>query len=128
MSSKYLNIALRTGALAIIVFLVNFALLYFSAKPGNNYHYPLYLTYLFFWVFTLIILSVLTYLSQKNKEQVGYVFLFLTAAKMGVSYFFARPILTETISHTTEKVNFFFVFILFLAIEAYYTVRLLNNN
>lgn len=94
----------------------------------QNFIYSIPLVYLFFFVFTMIILGVLIVIGKKKKEQLGYVFLFLTAAKMGLSYVFIRPILTKTIDDPTEKINFFIVFILFLAIEAYYTARLLNNK
>ena len=95
---------------------------------SQNFIYSLPLVYLFFFVFTIVILGVLLTLGKKKKEQVGYIFLFLTSAKMGLSYLLARPILTKTIDDPTEKINFFIVFILFLAIEAYYTARLLNNK
>jgi hypothetical protein len=79
-------------------------------------------------VFSIVILGVLIKISIKNKEQLGYAFLFFTSAKMAASYFFARPIIRHSAENPTEKVNFFVIFILFLAIEAYYTARLLNNK
>lgn len=98
------------------------------SSATDNFAYPLWLVYLFFFGFTVIILAVLLKISVINKEQIGYAFLFLTALKMAASYFMARPVLTKTIDDPTEKINFFVVFILFLAIEAYYTARLLNNK
>jgi hypothetical protein len=126
------NIKLFAGitVAALLLFIAN-TLLYQLPQLGtatHNFIYPLWLIYLFFFGFTVIILAVLLKISLKNKEQVGYVFLFLTALKMAASYFMARPVLTKTIDDPTEKVNFFVVFILFLAIEAYYTARLLNNK
>ncbi|MBY8963303.1 hypothetical protein KJK34_11110 [Flavobacterium sp. D11R37] len=114
----------------IILFIAN-TLLYRLpelSSATDNFVYPLWLVYLFFFGFTVIILAVLLKISVKNKEQIGYAFLFLTALKMAASYFMARPVLTKTIDDPTEKINFFVVFILFLAIEAYYTARLLNNK
>lgn len=98
------------------------------AEAKSSFIYSIPQLYLFFFVFTLIILGVLIKLQYKNREQLGYVFLFLTAAKMGLSYVFVRPVLAKTVDDPTEKINFFIVFILFLAIEAFYTARLLNNN
>jgi hypothetical protein len=67
-------------------------------------------------------------IGKNSKEQIGYAFLLLTAVKMALSYVLVRPILEASKENPTEKVNFFAIFILFLAIEAYYTARLLNNK
>lgn len=126
------SIKLFTGiTIAAIILLIANTLLYRLpelSSAADNFVYPLWLVYLFFFGFTVIILAVLLKISVKNKEQIGYAFLFLTALKMVASYFMARPVLTKTIDDPTEKINFFVVFILFLAIEAYYTARLLNNK
>jgi hypothetical protein len=47
---------------------------------------------------------------------------------MVVSFFIVRPILNSTTENTIEKANFFFIFILFLAIETLITIRLLNKK
>jgi len=128
MTKNYLSIFLKTGVLAILFCVANFFLLHFNVIPHAPYHYPIPVVYLFFWIFTLVIVSILTKIGEKNVAQVGYAFLLLTGVKMAASYFFAKPILAKTIEFPTEKANFFAVFVLFLAIEAYFTVRLLNNK
>ena len=127
---KYIGILTVTAIIAAVLLIANIFIYRLPALEGarQNFIYTLPVVYLFFFVFTLIILGVLVIIGKKKKEQLGYVFLFLTAAKMGLSYVFARPVLTKTIDDPAEKINFFIVFILFLAIEAYYTARLLNNK
>lgn len=130
MDKNYTSVFIRTAGIAVVFFIVNF-LVY--QIPGMEYamqdfQYPLALVYVFFLVLSLIILGILIKISAKNKEQLGYAFLLLTSIKMALSYVFARPIITHTGENSTEKVNFFVIFILFLAIEAYYTARLLNNK
>lgn len=128
MDKNYVSIFLRTGITACIFLAANMLVFQFGLVSAPEFYYPLPVTYLFFLVFSVIILGVLIKISQKNKEQLGYAFLFLTSAKMAASYFFARPIIKHSLVNPTEKVNFFVIFILFLAIEAYYTARLLNNK
>lgn len=130
MDKNYTSVFVRTAGLAVVFFIVNF-LVY--QIPGMEYamqdfQYPLALVYVFFLVFSLIILGVLIKVSTISHIQVGYAFLLLTTIKMAVSYVFIRPVLAGPDENSTEKVNFFVIFILFLAIEAYYTARLLNNK
>ena len=127
---KHIGIFIVTTLIAVVLLIANLFIYRLPELEGakDNFIYSLPLVYLFFYVFTIVILGVLIIIGKKNKEQLGYTFLFLTSAKMGLSYLFARPILTKTIDDPTEKINFFVVFILFLAIEAYYTARLLNNK
>lgn len=127
---KSLGIFITTTFIAAVLLALNILLYQMPDLKGetDSFIYSLPVLYLFFYIFTVVILAVLIVISKKRKEQLGYVFLFLTAAKMGFSYLFARPILTKTIADPTEKMNFFIVFILFLVIEAYYTARLLNNK
>jgi hypothetical protein len=130
MDKKYVSIFIKTAAIAC-VFLITNLLLYFipslnAQKAG--FVYPIALVYLFFFVFCIIILGILIKISLKNAGQLGYTFLLLTSVKMAASYLLARPIIAKSIEFPTEKVNFFAVFVLFLAIEAYFTARLLNNK
>ncbi|WP_051200357.1 hypothetical protein [Flavobacterium subsaxonicum] len=130
MDKKYLSIFIKTAATAAILLIVNLLIYYIPSlqaqKVGFIYSIPV--IYLFFFIFSVIILGILTKISEKNEGQVGYAFLLLTSVKMAASYFLAKPIIAKSIEFPTEKYNFFAVFVLFLAIEAYFTVRLLNNK
>lgn len=128
MDKNYISIFIKTGVAACIFLVLNILLYQFVIIPGKEFYYPLPLVYGFFLVFSLIILGVLIRISKKNKEQLGYAFLLLTSVKMAASYFLARPMIAQSGENPTEKINFFVVFILFLAIESYYTARLLNNK
>lgn len=130
MDKNYTGVFIRTAGLAIVFFIVNFLVYQIPAfeYAREDAQYTLASVYAFFLVFSLIILGILIKISAKNKEQLGYAFLLLTSIKMALSYVFARPIIAQSSENPTEKVNFFVIFILFLAIEAYYTARLLNNK
>lgn len=125
-----MGIFIRTALIGVVCLVVNI-LIYKIPGLGvtnDSFVYPLPMVYLFFVLFSEVILYVLIRISKKNKEQMGYAFLLLTAVKMIFSYILVRPILEVSKENPTEKVNFFAIFILFLAIEAYYTARLLNNK
>lgn len=121
---------IRTALIGVVCLVVNI-LIYKIPNLGvsnDSFVYPLPMVYLFFVLFSEVILYVLIRIGKKNKEQIGYAFLLLTAVKMALSYVLVRPILEASKENPAEKVNFFAIFILFLAIEAYYTARLLNNK
>ncbi|MFP9097420.1 hypothetical protein ACLI09_00065 [Flavobacterium sp. RHBU_24] len=128
MKQQYLSIFFKTGIIAITACVLNILYFVFFPVPDVIYHYSLYFIYGFFTLSSFLILGILIFVNRKSAAQTGYAFLLLTAVKMGVSYAIARPLLTKTIEFPTEKLNFFIVFTLFLAIEAYFTARLLNNK
>ncbi|MES2485878.1 MAG: hypothetical protein V4581_08010 [Bacteroidota bacterium] len=130
MNKNYLSVFIKTIGTAGAFLFINYVLYLLPQLKGQDaaFTYPLWGVYLFFLIFSLVILGVLIKVSQKNLAQVGYAFLLLTGAKMAASYFLAKPIIAKTVEFPTEKANFFAVFVLFLAIEAYFTARLLNNK
>lgn len=130
MEKKYISIFVNTTLIAVAFLIINLLVYQIPdlKEPAANFVYPLPIVYLLFLVLSLMILAVLITVGKKSQGQIGYAFLFLTTIKMAVSYVFVRPILAHSTENPTEKVNFFVIFILFLAIEAYYTARLLNNK
>lgn len=130
MYKNYISTFVSVIVIGVILAVVNI-LLYLSpelASSQQNFIYPLPVVYVFFVALSVIILGILIKISEKNEQQIGFAFLLLTGIKMALSYFMARPILSKTDGDTTEKINFFVVFLLFLVIEAYYTARLLNKQ
>jgi len=95
----------------------------------NNFHYALETEYGFFLLCSIIILLILIQVKARNIDNVGYTFLLVTSIKMVVSYFFLKPILNAATNNLAiEKINFFIIFSLFLAIETIVTIRILNNK
>lgn len=95
----------------------------------DNFVYTLELLYLFFFFFAAFLVLVLDRVKQKSINSVGYTFLLLTTLKMGVAYIFLKPILAANLEKTpTEKMSFFVIFIYFLTMETYVTIRILNNK
>jgi len=130
MDKRYLSIFIKTAIVAAAALLINYGLYQLPQLKAQDaaFVYPVWGIYLFFFIFSIVILGILIKISGKNLAQVGYAFLLLTGVKMAASYFVAKPLIAKTIEFPTEKANFFAVFVLFLAIEAYFTARLLNNK
>ena len=97
-------------------------------KVSQSFYYSIPFLYLLYIVFSKIILFVIVKVSEKNFDNTGMTFLVCTTIKLAVSYFILRPVLKLPTENTIEKVNFFFIFILFLAIETLITIRLLNKK
>lgn len=95
---------------------------------SQKFHLSIPVLYVIYFVFSKIILFVLIQVSKKNFDNVGMTFLVITSVKMAISFFIVQPILNSSEENTIEKANFFFIFILFLAIETLITIRLLNKN
>ncbi len=103
--------------------------LFMPAKIETLFVYSIPMLYLFFYVCSLIILFILIKVNENNINNVGYTYLLVTCIKMGIAYFFLRPILNSSAAyHSEEKTNFFIIFLLFLAIETVITIRILNKN
>jgi len=117
--------------LAVIGFIVQKTLFYFFVPNvyQADFVYSIELLYLFFFFFSATLVLILDKVKQNNINSVGYTFLLLTTFKMVVAYVFLRPILAGNLPKTpTEKMSFFIIFIYFLAIETYVTIRILNNK
>ena len=130
MKKDFISAFLLLTVFAVLSLVLNI-LLYLIPGIGistANFIYPLPVTYLFFYGCSFVILGLLVFVSYKSKEQLGYLFLLLTAAKMAIAYAFGSSVINMQEGNSTEKINFFVIFILFLIIEAYYTARLLNKK
>lgn len=117
--------------LAFIGFIIN-KILFVLAVPKiyeSSFVYSLPELYAGFGVFSLALLFLLIKIKDRNIDNVGYTFLLVTSLKMIIAYVFLRPILETALPKTpTEKINFFIIFIYFLAIETIVTIRILNNK
>jgi hypothetical protein len=117
--------------LALIGFIVHKILASFLVPKvfEDNFVYPIQVLYAGFAGFSLILVFILIKIKDNNIDNVGYTFLLLTCVKMMLAYLFLRPILETTLPKTpTEKMNYFIIFIYFLAIETIVTIRILNNK
>ena len=117
--------------IAILAFLLHKLFFYLNANNPKfqNFHTSVEAIYGFFTVCSIIILFILIKVKDKSQEQVGYVFLLVTCAKMGIAYAVLSPILHSGNPNVAiQKINFFIIFAVFLTIETVVTIRILNNK
>lgn len=130
MNKDFLKAVVKLAAISGVFLITNILLFQIPSLKVQyaDFVYPVQTLYLLFFVFSVIILFALYKISEISASQTGFVFLGLTTLKVVGSYFVAAPILSKTIDSTTERVNFLLIFMLFLSIEAYFTVQLLNKK
>ena len=82
----------------------------------------------FFISTSFILLLVHNYISHRNKDLLGYVFMVSLTIKVVACYIFIAPVLNNKSVNHFEKTYFFSLFLLFLFLDVYLTVRLLNKK
>lgn len=114
---------------AVVAYVIHKSVFYFLEINQEGFYYSLEKLYCIFSTLSLVIFLILLKIKERNFEQLGMFFLFLSSIKIVFYYILLRPILD--ISHydtSTEKVNFFVLFILFLTIETLLTIRILSEK
>lgn len=131
MNLKKYNSLITVFIAAIIGLIIHKTIAHFVLPKEfeENFIYSTLLLYAIFAGLSLIILSLLIMVKKTAINSVGYAFLAFTTLKMAIAYAFLRPIIQIDLPKTAaEKMNFFIVFIYFLAIETIITIRILNNK
>jgi hypothetical protein len=113
-----------------LFFLIIHVLLFklpFLQEKETEFYYNIPILYLLFFVFSFLILIIVTKISEKNFDNTGMIFMVATSIKMVVAFFLVRPILYRE-DNKIEKINFFAVFILFLLLETIIAAKFLNKK
>jgi hypothetical protein len=129
MSHKNLSPFIALLGIVILLYIIHQIVFYALDIDQGAFHYCLETLYLFFFVLSVIIFKVLLIVKEKSFDNVGMSFLLATSLKMVFCYLILRPILQiPQDSNPTERINFFILFIVFLAIETIFTIRLVNEK
>ena len=95
----------------------------------NQFQYSIVTLYGFFFCCALLITVLLFFIKRREINNVGNSFMFLTILQMPFAYFLLYSILKTSSKYASfEKINFFVIFLLFLAIETLVSIRILNNK
>lgn len=128
MKTKPLFTIILIAVLGLIIHKLIFFILV-AKTIEDNFIYSIPLLYGLFSIFSLLIVGVLIKVKERNIDNVGHTFLLLTSIKLVVAYLLIHPILKASLHQTPlEKINFFIIFIYFLATETILTIRILNNK
>jgi membrane protease YdiL (CAAX protease family) len=122
-----IRFTLQLLVIIILIYSIHKGLFLFFKLETKAFKYNLEESYLIFSTLSGLILFILYKVRQKNLDIVGYTFLLLTTIKMVVCYIFSNNFSNEA-NKGIEKWNFFFLFIVFLVIETFFTAHLLNSK
>jgi hypothetical protein len=110
-------------------YLVHKLVLFYLQVNPVNFHYSIETIYLFFIVFSAVMLFGLIKIKEIMPDNVGMLFILATSVKAAFCYLLLRPILAvSNESNAFEKKNILVVFLLCLMIDVFFTSRLLNNK
>lgn len=129
MSLKNYKPLLHLIILAGAAYLLHKFIFHFFKINDGVFFYTIESLYLMFIALSFVVFMVLLKVKERSFDNVGMSFLLATSIKMILCYLILKPILKIS-SHdtTTEKVNFFVMFVLFLTIETLLTIRILNQK
>lgn len=121
---------LEIVSLAAIAFVIHWLLFHFvMVDVAIGFQYSLLTLYSFFTACAFLITLTSIVVKQVTIDMVGQAFLLTTFIKMFICFGVFYPKLNqETSNNGTELANFIVVFLLFLAMETYITIRILNNK
>lgn len=85
--------------------------------------------YLFHVSVTLLIMVTLLAVAKTAFDKVGYAFMACSILKMCASILFLIPLIKgEQTSKIPDTIAFFIPYFIYLAVDMYFTLRLLNQN
>jgi hypothetical protein len=130
MKLQILKTVILTLSIAVVLFFGNKLILQTESFSQNFelFSHSLETIYTVLCIFSVIILVILLIVNSRNKDVVGLTYLLITSIKAGIIFFIFSDIISSSNKNTVERINFFIVFILFLAIETLITIRLLNKK
>jgi hypothetical protein len=120
---------LNLTGLAALVYVMHKIVFHFLVIDDVGFYYSLEKLYLLFYTLSTIVFIILLKVKEQSFDNVGMSFLLSTSVKMIFCFLILKPILkSNTAENTLEKMNFFVIFMLFLAIETILTIRILNEK
>ena len=130
MNFKNLQPFIQIIILSLIAYLTDKIFFYFQYPTvENNLKHSIETIFGFFLFCSLAILFLLIRVKKNNINNVGQTFLLTTSIKMALSYMLVLPILqSNSVNSALEKFNFLIIFFVFLSIETYVTIRILNKK
>ncbi len=95
----------------------------------NDFKVSLEFLYLIFTSISIVIFIILIIAKKKTFDNVGMIFMILTTLKTVLCGVFLSIFFVKVANgYSIQKMNFFVIFMLFLAIETLFTIRILNNK
>lgn len=128
--NKHLGFLKPLLIITLPIFIIHYLLFEYTFlnKYEESFYYSVPFLYVLFFIFSKIGLFIISRVSEKNFDSTGMAFMLITTIKLIIAFLLAKPILENPSSNYIEKTNYFFIFILFLAIETTISVKILNKK
>lgn len=126
--SRQISYITQGSLLMIVAFFVHSYLLHYFATK-NVFFFPIWHIYLFNFVTTALLYTIVNYKYSKDKTTVFNTFMLSTLLKMLLAIVFLLPLLMGEVKDKKPDVfNFFIIYFLFLMFEVYSIAKFLQNN
>jgi hypothetical protein len=126
--SRQVSFLLSCVLLTVVLLAMHGYLIYYLAKDVK-FFFPIFHVYLFHFLTTTLIYTVINYRFSKGKKDVFNLFLGSTFVKMGLAILFLLPlILSDFEKKQPDVFNFFIPYFLYLFFEVIFITKLLNEK
>jgi hypothetical protein len=126
--SRQISFTFQCVLFAVVFFSIHSYLLYYFAAK-NIFFFPIWHIYLFNFLLTTLLYTIINYKYSKDKTTVFNIFMLSTLLKMVLVIVFLLPLLMgEVKDKKLDVFNFFIAYFLFLTFEVYSITKFLNNN
>lgn len=126
--NNYFYILIYLILLTAILFFIQ-KMIIGSLEATYDFYYPVLKIYIFHFLITLIILSVLYLVSKKSPKYIGYTFMGFILFKMAATVIFLIPLIKlEGASQIPDFTSFFAPYFLYLFFEIWVTLKLLKHS
>lgn len=117
MLKEILNFALKLLGFSLLLCAVHYYI-YFNFYSEIDLYLPIWGIYVFNLILVLLVFAIINHKAATDDSKVYNTFLVLTIAKMALAIVFLLPIfLGKSENSTTEVINFFVAYFLFLGFE-----------
>lgn len=126
--SRQISFTIQCVLFTVSVFSIHSYLLYYFAAK-TIFFFPIWHIYLFNFLLTALLYTIINYKYSKDKTTVFNVFMISTLLKMVLVIVFLLPLVMGEVKDKKPDVfNFFIAYFLFLIFEVYSITKFLNNN
>ncbi|MFO7702876.1 MAG: hypothetical protein R6V37_07825 [Psychroflexus maritimus] len=123
------NIYVKQGIILFVMHLVLMLITLLLENTVTEFFYSVPLVFLFFFISTLAVVFLITWVNQNFKDYVGFAFMGLLLVKGLACILFLIPsFLSEPKPNFKDLMLFFIPYFIFLAYEAVFSIRLINRS
>lgn len=125
---RQINFLIQCVSMSLLIFGVHFYLLSYLATDISLF-FPLWQIYLFHFVVTTILYTIINYQFSKGKTDIFNTFMVITFLKMTLSILFLLPLLLSDFENKQPDVfNFFIPYFIYLFFEVYSVTQFLQKK